>query len=330
MRSARLTLAIESGAITLPEQGDLLVFRPRGTDDLSALPKGRVRIVQGFRPDHDALVQRGHKVSVRAERPASAALVCLPRSREEGRALIAEAAAHVLPGGPVIVDGQKTDGIDTMYRDIRSRVETSAALSKAHGKIFAVPAGPAFADWAANERRTPEGFVTLPGVFSSDGVDRGSVLLAAALPSKLPAFVVDLGAGWGYLSRAILAREGVRQLELVEAEAAALDCARKNVDDPRARFHWADATVFKPEHAVEAVVSNPPFHVGRAADPSLGEGFIRAAGRMLQPSGALWLVANRHLPYTAVLNQTFRSVEEIAGDGGFRVIRATQPIRQSR
>ena len=32
--------------------------------------------------------------------------------------------------------------------------------------------------------------------------DRGSALLAAALPAKLGGKVVDLGAGWGYLSRA--------------------------------------------------------------------------------------------------------------------------------
>ena len=54
------------------------------------------------------------------------------------------------------------------------------------------------------------GFTTVPGVFSADAPDRGSVLLAAALPAKLPARVADLGAGWGYLSRAILARDGVQ------------------------------------------------------------------------------------------------------------------------
>lgn len=330
MRSARLTLALESGAITLPDEGRILVYRPRGTDDLSALPKARLQIVQGFRPDHDALAARGFAVATAAEGSAAAAVICLPRSREEGRALVADAAAHVRPGGPVLVDGQKTDGIDPMHREIRARVVTSPPLSKAHGKIFAFPASPAFVDWAAQEHRSPDGFVTLPGMFSAGGADRGSVLLAAALPAKLPAHVVDLGAGWGYLARAILSREGVRRLDLVEAEAAALDCARRNVEDPRAQFHWADATAFRPDRAADAVVCNPPFHTGRAADPALGEAFIRAAARMLQPAGTLWLVANRHLPYASVLAQTFRTVEEVAGDGGYRVIRATHPIRRDR
>ncbi len=315
--------------LSLPENGAIFIFRPRAGDDLSAFPKDRVTVVQGFRPDHDAFAALGYRVVVRAEGEAAAALVCLPRSKAEARALIAEAAEHVVAGGPVMVDGQKTDGVDTMAREIRARVTITEPLAKAHGRIFAFAAGPHFADWIAAEVEV-DGFVTRPGMFSADGPDRGSVLLAAALPAKLPARIVDLGAGWGYLARAILAREGVKQLDLVEAEAAALDCARSNVTDPRARFHWADALTFKPEGVVDAMVMNPPFHITRAADPGLGAGFIRAAAGMLHPGGVLWLVANRHLPYGAVLAETFRDVEEIGGGGAFRLIRAARPIRARR
>jgi 16S rRNA (guanine1207-N2)-methyltransferase len=330
MRSARLTLALDTGAITLPETGRIHVFRPQAGDDLSVLPKDRIGIIQGFRPDFDALTAAGYAVTVAAAEEGGAALVCLPRSKAEARALVAEACARVVPGGPVIVDGQKTDGIDAMLRDIRERVGTSIPVAKAHGRVFSFPAGPMFSDWAAVETVTDDGFVTLPGVFSADGPDRGSLLLAAALPAKLPGRIVDLGAGWGFLARAILARDGVRQLDLVEAEAAALDCARRNVTDPRARFHWADALGFRPEGVIDAVVCNPPFHVTRAAEPGLGAAFIKAAAAMLHPGGTLWLVANRHLPYGAVLTETFREVEEIGGDGAFRLVRASRPVRARR
>jgi 16S rRNA (guanine1207-N2)-methyltransferase len=244
---------------------------------------------------------------------------------------VAEAAALTAPGGTIIIDGQKTDGIDAMYREIRARVATSAPLSKAHGKIFAFAAGVGpgtlFDDWRARDHLVEGGFVTRPGVFSADGPDRGSALLAAALPAKLPARVVDLGAGWGYLARAVLTREGVQHLDLVEADATTLDCARINISDPRAAFHWADALTFRPEKAVDAVVCNPPFHTARAADPALGVAFIRAAARMLHPGGTLWLVANRHLPYAAVLAEAFREVEEIGTDTGFRLSRAARPNR---
>jgi 16S rRNA (guanine1207-N2)-methyltransferase len=175
-----------------------------------------------------------------------------------------------------------------------------------------------------------EGFVTAAGVFSADGVDPASQLLAGSLPEKLGARVVDLGAGWGYLAAQVLTRGTVKTLDLVEADHVALDCARQNITDPRARFHWADATTWKPETAVDAVVMNPPFHSGRAADPDIGRAFIAAAAGMLTPQGRLWMVANRHLPYEATLVQQFTEVSEIAGDNRFKILAAARPTRQRR
>ena len=324
MRSARLTLALETGALSLPPEGRIAVFRPRVGDDLSDLPADRVVVLTGFKPDHDHFAGR---YAVEAGLPYAAAIVCLPRAKAEARALLALAAAEVVPGGLIAVDGQKTDGVDAVLKDLRGRVALSESLSKAHGKFATFAAGPGLEDWAARPTLIEGGFQTLPGVFSADGPDRGSVLLAAALPAKLGPKVADLGAGWGYLSRAVLAREGVKRLDLVEAEAASLACARVNIVDERVRFHWADVMTFRPENLVETVVCNPPFHTGRDADPGLGAAFITAARRMLAPDGVLWLVANRHLPYDAVLSALFLEVEDVGGDKAFRVIRARKPKR---
>ena len=326
MRYARLSLALETGAFALPDAGQIAVFRPRAGDDLSALPKDRVQIISGFKPDVDHFAKLGFAV-VTTPTPAVAALVCLPRAKAEARALLAAAVAVVPAGAMVIVDGQKTDGVDAIYKDLRARVAVTEAVAKAHGKIFAFPAAPLPEDWVAKPAMV-EGFTTAPGVFSADGVDRGSALLAAALPAKLPSRVVDLGAGWGYLSHHILQRDVVKELHLVEAEAAALDCARLNVTDARAQFHWADATLWQVPHLAGAVVCNPPFHTGREADPMLGVAFLRAAAKMLAPDGTLWLVANRHLPYDLPLRALFREIEEVGGDTAFRVIRAAYPDRR--
>jgi 16S rRNA (guanine1207-N2)-methyltransferase len=324
MQSSRLTLALETGALSLPFEGRIAVYRPRMGDDLSNLPADRVVVLTGFKPDHDHFAQR---YAVEPSPPYAAALVCLPRAKAEARALIAQAAAEVALGGVIAVDGQKTDGADAVLKDLRSRVALSDSLSKAHGKLATFAAGPGLTDWAVQPTIIEGGFQTLPGVFSADAPDRGSILLAAALPAKLGPKVADLGAGWGYLSQAVLARDSVKRLDVVEAEAAALTCARVNLPDARARFHWADATTFRPENLVETVVCNPPFHTGRDADPALGAAFIRAAKRMLAPDGVLWLVANRHLPYDAVLAEAFLEVEDVGGDGAFRVIRARKPRR---
>lgn len=318
----RLTLALAAGG-ALPAAGRVLVLGPGAA--LSGLPPERTLVVEGFRPDHDALAAAGWAVVPEpgAERGFAAAVVFLPRSRAAARARVAEAAELVVPGGPIWIDGAKTDGIDTMLKDLKSRTAVSDPLAKAHGKIFRIAAGPGFTDWRAGDLSPAPGFVTTPGVFSAEKVDPGSALLAAALPQKLPGRIADLGAGWGWLSAQVLAREGVAELHLVEADHAALACATRNLADPRARFHWADATRFRPPAPLDAVVMNPPFHLGRAADPGLGAAFIAAAAGMLAPGGRLWMVANRHLPYEPVLAQLFREVAEIGGDGAFKLLAAT-------
>lgn len=325
MRSARLEMALASGAFVLPPLGDIVVLSPQAGDDLSALPKARVVVLTGFKPDFDHFQAQGFRMD--GGQPL-AAVVCLPRARAEALALIAQASGLLPAGAPILLDGQKTDGIDSVLKLARAAgFALGEVISKAHGKAAVLQAGPQPEGWAATPRQIEGGFVTLPGVFSADAPDRGSVLLAAALPDRLYGRVADLGAGWGYLARAILARADVTSLDLVEADRAAVDCARANVTDPRARFHWADATRFKPAQPWDAVVMNPPFHISRAADPELGAAFLRAAHRSLLPGGTLWLVANRHLPYDRILTPLFRTVEEIGGDAVFRLTRAAHPIR---
>lgn len=326
MRAARLSLALETATFVPPDDGTILILRPRAGDDLSDLPKDRLHVVTGFKPDHDWFASRGYRTSGNPDAQYGAALVCLPRARDAARALLAQAAGAVRPGGPIALDGQKTDGIDAVIKELRGRVALSPALSKAHGKLAVFAAGPDLSDWAARPVLV-DGFQTLPGVFSADGVDRGSALLAAALPEAIKGRVADLGAGWGYLSQAVLQRAGVRECHLIEAEADALDCARANITDPRARFHWADATEWKAPHSFDMVVMNPPFHAGREADVGLGIAFLTAAARLLHPQGELWLVANRHLPYDRTLQTLFRDVQDKGGDAVFRVTHATHPIR---
>lgn len=325
MRSARLDMALDSGAFVVPPLGDIVVMSPQAGDDLSSLPRDRVVVLTGFKPDHDHFLKQGYRMQADM---AGAAIICQPRAKAEALALIAAAFAMLPAGAPVLLDGQKTDGVDGVLKLARSvGIALGEVISKAHGKACVLIAGPVPDGWAAAPRQIEGGFTTLPGVFSADGPDRGSVLLAAALPARIYGRVADLGAGWGYLSRAILTRPDVVSLDLVEADRSALDCAQVNITDPRARFHWADATSFKPALPWDAVVMNPPFHISRAADPELGAGFLRAAHRGLLPGGTLWLVANRHLPYDRVLTPLFRTVEDLGGDAVFRLTRAAHPIR---
>lgn len=326
--SVRLMLAIQAG-FSFPDSGPIGVFGPTPDIDLSALPRDRVQIVQGFRPDHDHFADLGYTCSPDPLDGYAGVIVCLPRAKPLAHAMIWQAVTRT--AGPVIVDGAKSDGIDSLFKSIRGRVPVSEPVNKAHGRLFWFDADPAaFADWEPVLTHLEGGFVTAPGCFSADAPDPASVLLADTLPAAPGKRVVDLGAGWGYLSARLLERADIAHLDLVEADHAALACARMNVTDPRARFHWADARTWSAPEPVDAVVMNPPFHTGRAADPALGRDFIAAAARLLPGHGSLWMVANRHLAYETALTAHFRDWSEAAGNTRFKVLHARRPSRQRR
>jgi len=327
-RAERLGYAFAEG-LALPD-GPVTVLRPRAGEGFAPLDPARLHMVQGFRPDHDALAAAGYPVSVTAQ-PAPSVLVCLPRAKDHAHLLIAQAAG--LAGQMVLVDGQKTDGIDSILKALRARVAVGS-VSKAHGKlVWFDPRVADIFDWAGAAQTVATEFgpmVTAPGLFSADGVDPASAMLAAALPPELPARMADFGAGWGYLSAAILSRKGPEALHLVEAEHDALAAARQNIPDPRAQFHWADATGFALPESLGGIVMNPPFHVGRDARPELGLAFIANAARALGTRGQLWLVANRHLPYQQALEDRFKHLSVLAEDSRFRVWHAKQPRKVKR
>lgn len=326
-RALRLDLALEAG-LSLPASGPIAIFHPQRGEDLGDAQRADTLIVTPHAADHAWFSAMGLTCVQRLEQRVAAAMVCLPRSRVEGRDLIAQAAS--LCDGPLIIDGQKTDGVDTMLRDLRAVTPLSDSIAKGHGKIAWADAMPDLVGWRAQPQTLTEGglqFQTLPGVFSADGIDAGSALLADALPAGLKGVAVDLGAGWGYLSARLLgACPSLSALHLIESDARALDSARAVITDPRAQFHWADATQPVLRDRVDVVITNPPFHTGRSAQPQLGMAFITAAAALLKPSGQLFLVANRHLPYERALSERFRTVTEIGGTSAFKVFLAQGPV----
>jgi 16S rRNA (guanine1207-N2)-methyltransferase len=331
MSHPRLSLALNGGGLSLSE-GRIVVFGARSDLDLRDLPQDQCQLVVGYKPDHDRFAAAGWDVVTAPSGDFATGLVFLPRAKKLAKTMVAEALG--LGVQTVVIDGLKTEGVDSLLKEVGRAAPLQNSISKAHGKLFWVATsdlGDALNAWAAPARQeVGDGLITAPGVFSADGIDPASRLLVDALPAKLGKHLADLGAGWGYLSRAILSRDTVKSLALVEADHTSLSCARENVTDERASFYWADATNWRSDRLLDGVIMNPPFHTGRAAEPQLGQAFIANAARNLALSGQLWLVANRQLPYEATLAQLFLDVEEIAGDNRFKVLHAARKRRTGK
>jgi 16S rRNA (guanine1207-N2)-methyltransferase len=167
------------------------------------------------------------------------------------------------------------------------------------------------------------GLWSQPGVFSWDRIDAGSALLAEHLP-PMKGNGADLGCGVGYLSRVILSSPAVTKLAMLELDRRAVEQAKKNVDTARTDIRWTDVTVDTSLSNLDFVVMNPPFHDGGIEDRALGHQFIQRAAQALRKGGACWLVANRHLPYEAVMQPLFAQVALRAETGGFKIYEAVK------
>lgn len=329
MTPDRWILAHDTGDLPL-RAGRTAVFHARAEADLTVFGED-VLCIQGFKPDADRLAARGFDVVQSADGSAATALVQIVKSRAGTLSAIAEAAAMVGPGGSILVDGQKDEGIESILKKMRDVFAIDGVLSKSHGKLIWAtvpdPVPAALMDWIAMPTETEDGYVTAPAGFSADGPDRGSELLVALLPS-LAGRVADFGAGWGYITAEILEEHpGIDTIHLLEADAAMLEAAQVNIDDPRARFEWADVTGHTADPAYDVVVSNPPFHTGKRADPALGRAFIHAAARNLKPSGKFYMVANRHLPYEDALKAAFATGRVLGELEGYKIFEAGKPKR---
>ncbi len=319
--TSRLRTALDDGLLVLPEGAGIIV-RPKVDFDISALADHPLTISTTFAPDAELWSGSEYEVAQDLS-PASFTVINVPRSKAFAKALVAQAATQ---SDLIIVDGDKTDGVDSLFKACRKVLGDVPSVTKNHGRIFWFEKTDAFADLLSEGPQVgAHGFFTTAGVFSDGAIDKGSALLLEKLPKDLPAKIADLGAGWGYLSAGILDRNGVESITLVEAEHMALDCAKLNINDDRASFHWADARTFEPSEKFDTLVMNPPFHTGREGDPSLGQDFIRSAARMLKTNGDLWMVANRHLPYEATINECFQKVVPIEGSVGFKIFKASRP-----
>jgi 16S rRNA (guanine1207-N2)-methyltransferase len=171
--------------------------------------------------------------------------------------------------------------------------------------------------------------VSLPGVFSSDGLDEGTRLLLDNLPQAGAGTALDLGCGYGVIGIS-LAHIGYAKVDLVDANLYAVASAQENLlrqGISSARALPSDVLSAVSGEKYDRILTNPPFHTGKAVEYAVAEAFIRQSAEGLNPGGQLWVVANRFIRYEQILSQVFRRVEIAAETGKFRVLVGMQLLR---
>lgn len=284
---------------------------------------------QPSKPLADAWERAGFtRIDEAAEGKFPLVLVLPGKSRDEALAWFAMARDRLETGGRIVAAMPNTAGAGRFEKELARAAGNISSVQKNkcrafHAVIDERADEALFREWRGlGELREISGFSVQAGVFSCDHIDPGSQLLADHLPAHLRGNVADLGAGWGFLSDAVLRRcPKIERLDLFEADARALACARRNLaaHDREIGFHWHDVTTGLPE-IYDAIVMNPPFHTGQATNVDLGRAFLKVAITSLKRSGKLLLVANRQLPYEAVLETSGLAWRKIAEDRTYKIL----------
>ena len=159
------------------------------------------------------------------------------------------------------------------------------------------------------------------GVFSRDGLDRGTEALLNALP-PLSGRALDLGCGWGAVGVALGKRYPALELVMCDVNARAVALARRNLAGNGVRAEVVQSDGFESVSGdFDAVVTNPPIRAGKAVIYGL---FLQARDR-LRPGGALYVVIRKQQGAPSALKflrENFAWAEIIGREAGYHVLRA--------
>ena len=327
-QKSRISFALKSEQIHFPKKSHITLFNPPEDIDTIFTESNKVTIIQNFYPIYKKLLDKGFSVSPKSigNYKSDICIIFCNRSKNATFNLIYEGLRRLKPTGLIIIDGLKKNGIENIRKEILKLFCHINSISKYHGKLIWFKKETIDTNierWKFQPRILGDGSITYPGTFSSKAFDPGSVLLGETIP-ELNGTVADFGSGWGYLSKKILLNRLTSKVDLIEANHDAVTASKENISDKRANFFWDDVNTYK-GGPYDTVITNPPFHISREIDPNLGINFIKKANLVLKPNGALWLVANRNLPYEETMVNCFKEVRHVVNQGEYKVLLGLKP-----
>jgi len=265
------------------------------------------------------------------ERSFDTAVVFLPKAKDLTDYLLNAVAAR-LAGHEVYLVGEKRSGVESASKQLNPFGKPRKLDSARHCQLWQVTvantpeAKPLESLAQTYELALAEGplkIVSLPGVFSHGRLDRGSALLLDHL-DKLPSgHLLDFGCGAGVLGAAVKRRYPHNTVTLLDVDAFATASSRLTLaaNGLEAEVLTGDGIDAAPM-GLNAILSNPPFHVGVHTDYQATENLLRKAAKHLKNGGELRLVANSFLKYQPLIEEHLGECTIKAEGQGFRIYRA--------
>ena len=335
-----LFLPINQGMISLPETPEVIGFFGAQQHPAMQYLDQSIHVQQYFKPYAEHLEQADFLVSPLMEfEPNSFELIIIhvPQNTIEAQGLIAQAARFLKSNGVLICGaGNKSGGARIHKFLAKIGLKNIKDLSKHKSRVCWGEKDNLEDDLIESCIQTANiqisaqtKFTTQPGIFGWNKIDKGSEILASFFKNQLTGHVADFGCGYGYLSiQALKNCDKIRTLHACDADYRAVEACRQNCSPIETtadlNYQWVDLTSPTKLRNLDYVIMNPPFHAQKNTDISIGIKFIEQAHAALSKHGALWMVANAHLPYESTLKSLFFKVEKVFEGQGFKVFVATK------
>ncbi len=260
--------------------------------------------------------------------------------------LLHDAMRLLRPGGRVLLAGGNHEGAKSAARMLERLFGHAKLLEQHSSHRLVMATRPAVPSDVPDDLQTPftdpgafreipvvvrgHAFTmfTRPGVFSWDHLDEATEILAGLLDVEPHARVLDIGCGAGVLGAVAAKLAPAGAVCLLDADDEAVRCATRTLAGAgitNARILLSDVAGAVLTEQFDVVVANPPFHVGKQTDLDVPRQFIIDAFDVLKPGGRLLLVANRTLPYEAMLSEQFGAYRSVYDGRRFKVLSAIKP-----
>jgi 16S rRNA (guanine1207-N2)-methyltransferase len=267
-------------------------------------------------------------------------LIQTPKSRKLARRWLVQAYNALMDGGYCYIAGSNNMGIKSIIKDASEIFGNSNTLAYKKGNRIAQmiknDEATKIPDWAYEPGIASGTWVefsiplsnycfqirSLPGVFSYDSLDEGTSMLLSVCNVPTSAKVLDIGCGYGIIGM-FAAHQGAKWVDFIDNDLLAIAACEATLEKNQITNRTVvpgDLLCSIGTSKYNLILSNPPFHAGRAVDYQIAEAMIRQSFHALLQGGQIAIVANRFIRYDDIISHTFGNVSVLASSGKFHVL----------
>lgn len=261
-------------------------------------------------------------------------VIFIPKSKERLTYILHQIASHMDIGTQIFLVGEKKSGIERAAKQAFIYGQTLKLDSARHCQLWITtlaeksdpkPLSAWIKKYTVQVGDHAINVCALPGVFSQSHLDQGTAILLPYLNQVRSGKLADFGCGAGVIGCYLAQLNAANTIYAADVDAFALKSTELTfeINQITSQLELLPVTGIEtlPKN-LHAIVSNPPFHQGIQTNYAASEALCLQSKMHLKRGGELWIVANRFLNYSLLIEKSFRECTLKVDQKGFKVLYA--------